>query len=73
MKKLYMDVRQRINHVMMEQTMYKLYCSKCENRFTISDEIFNNFLEDDNALMKCPNCQSIEVNILEVEGQRAGY
>jgi Zn finger protein HypA/HybF involved in hydrogenase expression len=53
--------------------MYKLYCSDCENRFTISDEIFNNFLEDDNALMKCPNCQSIEVNILEVEGQRAGY
>ena len=57
----------------MGAVMYKLYCSACENRFQITDETLNNFITDDNMLIKCPACESIEVSIIEVEGQRAGY
>jgi len=53
--------------------MYKLYCGECENRFTITDGVFSRFLEDESFILTCPECKSIEVNLLEVEGQRAGY
>lgn len=53
--------------------MYKLFCGECENRFSITDETLMNFIEDENALLKCPKCQSIEVSIIEVAGQRAGF
>lgn len=53
--------------------MYKLYCDECENRFTITDEQLTLFIEDGNTLMMCPKCNSIEVHLLEVEGQNVGY
>jgi len=53
--------------------MYKIYCETCEHRFTISDETFDDFLENEETLMKCPECQSIQVNLIEVAGQKAGY
>jgi len=53
--------------------MYKIYYEACEHRFTISDETFDNFIENEEILMKCPECQSIHVNLIEVAGQKAGY
>jgi len=57
----------------MGAVMYKLYCSACETRFQITDETLNNFIDDENMIIKCPACESIEVSIIEVEGQRVGY
>lgn len=53
--------------------MYKLYCSECENRFSITDEVFSHFIDDDSFIMKCPECKSIEIHLLEVAGQRTGF
>lgn len=53
--------------------MYKLYCSECEHRFSITDDTLKNFIEDENARIECPECHSTEVNILGVDGQRTGY
>jgi len=53
--------------------MYKLYCSACETRFSISDNTLQNFIENESSVIDCPECHSIEVHILEVEGQNAGY
>lgn len=49
--------------------MYKLYCEACETRFTITDNTFDNFIENEDSYITCPKCNSIEVNIIEVAGQ----
>jgi Zn finger protein HypA/HybF involved in hydrogenase expression len=52
---------------------YKCYCEDCDIKFLVSDVDFDRFCNETNFLIKCPNCKSTCVTLLEVEGQNAGY
>jgi phage FluMu protein Com len=53
--------------------LYKMFCGECENRFTITNDTIDKLILDADFLLKCPRCNSIEVNLLEVEGQKLGF
>jgi Zn finger protein HypA/HybF involved in hydrogenase expression len=52
---------------------YKCYCENCDSKFLVSDSDFERFYTDTTYLLKCPNCESTSVTLLEVEGQNAGF
>ena len=52
---------------------YKMFCENCDKIFIISDEEYLKNLTDMDYKTVCPDCNSEEINVIEVEGERKGY
>jgi hypothetical protein len=41
--------------------MWPLVCNECKHKFEITNERFNDFIEDMGTIITCPKCNSIDI------------